>query len=456
MDKLYFLTGPLQGGTAELIGEEITIGRASDNGICLDDDSVFDHHAIINRKGGECVLRDLQSARGTTVRGNKIIVITLEDGDCIAFGLVEAKFSTERIRLHMPKMAASLQSPPLQSPAWHQRTTPSSNPKNSAIRTSLLRLVQLMVVAALAASAYFAYQKLSSVSSSEKAPAAPLVQTASLPKPAAKPAEPPPAVTPAPSAPAVQPPAAPAAAPQPAPAPAPAPTPPPAPVPVVSAPPNPAVQQAMLLIAQGKYQDAITFLDRVIATARDPAIAVQAYEPLKQALNGQIGVIQTARQQWDTQQRAVDDRLKAVQEQLNRNTKALEQKKADEAKVYRTSGGYWFNGKWVYNTRKGTGDSSAQSAIHDLQIKVMGDTQEVKKQTDLLARYKVQITAFDNQITSLQARIGQIETLQTAQPNPGAIPASTPVPSAPTAAAAPAAPAAEPPPSRLQRWTWTS
>ncbi|MFA7007192.1 MAG: FHA domain-containing protein, partial [Verrucomicrobiia bacterium] len=84
MDKLYFLTGPLQGATAELIGDEISVGRALDNDICIDDESLSGHHAVITRQNKECVLRDLQSAKGTTVRGNKIIMVTLEDSDRIA------------------------------------------------------------------------------------------------------------------------------------------------------------------------------------------------------------------------------------------------------------------------------------------------------------------------------------------------------------------------------------
>ena len=58
MDKLYMISGPLMGATAELIGEEITIGRASDNTICIDDESVSDHHAVITRKNRGCVVRD--------------------------------------------------------------------------------------------------------------------------------------------------------------------------------------------------------------------------------------------------------------------------------------------------------------------------------------------------------------------------------------------------------------
>jgi len=137
----------------------------------------------------------------------------------------------------------------------------------------------------------------------------------------------------------------------------------------------------------------------------------------------------------------VEDRLKAAQDQLAQDTKDLEKKKADEAKTYRTSGGYWFNGRWVYNTRKGTGDSSAQSAIQGLQIKVMTDSQEVKKQTDLAGRYLPQIIAFDQQITATQARITQVEASQNSPSNSGVGRVQAVVPEAPATAELAPAPA---------------
>ncbi|MBI5686356.1 MAG: FHA domain-containing protein [Verrucomicrobia bacterium] len=439
MGKLYFLKGPLQGATAELIGGEITIGRASDNGICIDDESLSDHHAVINRQNGECILRDLRSARGTTVRGNKIIIVTLEDSDRIAFGSVEAEFTTTEVKLHMPKTAV-LPTPPHEI-TWPQRRAAAAS-ERSSFKSAVLTLVQFVAVVALAGAGYWWYQKLSKVDPIGDAPAADNATVAASPAPESAPAQPPhytaaaalpPTPEPykvpaAPAPPAAVAPAAPAVQPEPA-APAPVATPAPVPVKAASAPPNPAIQQARLLIAQNKHADAVACLDKLIASTKEPSVAADAQPPLKQALDAQLMSLQSVKQQWEAQCKPLEDRLKAAQEKVEQDTKALEEKKAAEARVYEMPGGhwrysYWDNGyyyarRWVPNTRKGTGDNSAQSAIHELQIKVMLGAQEVRKQTDYLNRYRQQMAALDQQIVPIQARVAQLDAvLKSAPPAP--------------------------------------
>ncbi|MCX6900086.1 MAG: FHA domain-containing protein [Verrucomicrobia bacterium] len=432
MDKLYFLSGPLQGATAELIGDEITIGRASDNGICIDDESVSDHHAVIARQNKECILRDLQSARGTTVQGNKVIVVTLEDSNRIAFGAVEAEFTTTEIKLHMPTTAVLPPSP--QQIAWPQRKDPSAGSVGSSFKSAVLTLVQLVALVALAGGGYFVYQKFSKMDPNgdalptDNAKATPLATTSRTPAQAphytaaaSLPPTPQPYAVPAASATQSTMPA------QPAPAAAPVSVAAPAPARIVSASSNPAIQQAKLLLAQNKYSDAVNYLDKVIATTKDPSVAADAQVPLKQALDAQLLSLQSIKQQWEAQSKPLEERLKAAQDKVNQDTKALEDKKAAEAKVYVMPGGHWRSGYWdgvyyssrgwVPNTRKGTGDPQAQTAIHELQIKVMTSTQEVKKQTGLVNRYRQQVLALEQQIAPIQARIAQLDAvLKLAQP----------------------------------------
>ncbi|MFA5192090.1 MAG: FHA domain-containing protein [Verrucomicrobiia bacterium] len=444
MDKLYFLSGPLQGATAELIGEEITIGRASDNGICIDDESVSDHHAVINRQNRECILRDLQSAKGTTVQGNKVIVVTLEDSNRIAFGSVEAEFTTTEVKLHMPTTAVLPPSP--QQITWPQRKSSSAGSGGSSFKSAVLTLVQLVALVALAGGGYFAYQKLSKVDPNGDVPPADSSKTTPLADASSTRAQPPhytaaaslpptPQPYAVPAAPATQPapppPPTPAAAPAPVTAPAPvaasAPSVTPAPARVASVSSNPAIQQARLLLAQNKYPEAVSYLDKVIAGTKDPAVATDAQLPLKQALDAQLLSLQSIKQQWEAQSKPLEERLKATQDKVNEDTKALEKKKADEAKIYVIPGGHWRYGyydgvyyssrRWVPNTRKGTGDPQAQTAIHELQIKMMTGTQDVKKQTDLVNRYRQQIFALDQQIAPIQARVSQLDAaLKSAQP----------------------------------------
>ncbi len=75
-----------------LVGENITIGRVEDNTIILDDASVSSHHAEVVFESGNFILRDLQSANGTTVNGQRMTEAILNDGDRIAFANIECTF----------------------------------------------------------------------------------------------------------------------------------------------------------------------------------------------------------------------------------------------------------------------------------------------------------------------------------------------------------------------------
>ena len=397
MDKIHFLSGPLQGATAELIGDEITVGRAADNAICLDDDSVSDHHALLNHRGGDWIVKDLGSAAGTYVRGDRVLVSPIQDGDKLVFGSVEMEFQAAVGKLQLPTTASAPAQP--QGATWPQYRGPAARRKPSAIKTTVVKLVQLAVLAAVAAGGYFAYQKFSRMEPAGNAPsdttkAAPMTAAPRASQPEVLSVSYTPPVTPARTVPAaVQAPPPVAAA---------------APARTLSATASPAIQQARLLLAQNKYAEATSYLDKVIASATDPAVASEAQAPLKQALEAQLTALLSAKQQWEAQSKTIEERLKSAQDKLTQDNQVLEQKKTDEGRVYATSGGYWFNGRWIYNTRKGTGDSSA---IQAAQIVVMTDTQEVKKQTDLLSRYQAQVTLLDQQIAPIQARVTQMNAV---------------------------------------------
>lgn len=267
MDKLIFLSGPLQGATAELIGEEITIGRASDNGICIDDESVSDHHAVIARQNRECVVRDLGSDKGTFVQGDKVIMVTLQNGDKMAFGSVEVQFETTEIKLRLPSTPVVPAPSSPRNVTWPQRKVSSAPQKESAFKGAALTLVKLVALVALAGGGYMAYQKFANTEPPAEAPApdsaktAPSADTsrAQAPQITTPAAIPPTSLSNTVVAPTEAQPAAPAAPPATASAPVaaatptPAATPPPlttpAPMPVPSALSNSVTQQATLPVA---------------------------------------------------------------------------------------------------------------------------------------------------------------------------------------------------------------
>lgn len=71
----------------------ISIGRADDNLLVLDDASVSGHHAEIEQTEKGLVLRDLGSTNGTKVNDLPVTEAVLNDGDAICFGSVPARIA---------------------------------------------------------------------------------------------------------------------------------------------------------------------------------------------------------------------------------------------------------------------------------------------------------------------------------------------------------------------------
>src|SRR5438477_10316832 len=76
----------------DLVEQLVTIGRAPDNTIHIDDSSVSGRHAELRRGDKTYQLRDLGSTNGTRVNGTGASEITLHPGDRLRFGAVDARF----------------------------------------------------------------------------------------------------------------------------------------------------------------------------------------------------------------------------------------------------------------------------------------------------------------------------------------------------------------------------
>jgi pSer/pThr/pTyr-binding forkhead associated (FHA) protein len=88
----------ISGATYELVEQVITVGRAPDNTIHLDDPSVSGRHAELRAAGKAYQLRDLGSTNGTRVNGSPTSEIILHSGDRIRFGAVDARFEGDMPR----------------------------------------------------------------------------------------------------------------------------------------------------------------------------------------------------------------------------------------------------------------------------------------------------------------------------------------------------------------------
>ncbi len=75
--------------------EMISIGRAQENDLVINNLSVSRYHAIIYNKGGKVVIKDMGSSNGTFVNGTKIDETDLWIGDVVLIGKHAIKFCKE-------------------------------------------------------------------------------------------------------------------------------------------------------------------------------------------------------------------------------------------------------------------------------------------------------------------------------------------------------------------------
>jgi hypothetical protein len=102
MPKLHILSGVLEGKSFDLIEERITMGRALDNVIRLEDGTISHHHATLVLDGADFKLRDLNSTNGTRVNGLRIVETKLHNGDQVRLGSVEMRYESDVRKASQP------------------------------------------------------------------------------------------------------------------------------------------------------------------------------------------------------------------------------------------------------------------------------------------------------------------------------------------------------------------
>jgi len=85
----------VSGTVYELSENRVTIGRAPDNAIVLEEPSVSSHHVELRLTGETCILKDLGSTNGTRVNGNPVMETALRSNDRIRFGAMEARYESD-------------------------------------------------------------------------------------------------------------------------------------------------------------------------------------------------------------------------------------------------------------------------------------------------------------------------------------------------------------------------
>jgi pSer/pThr/pTyr-binding forkhead associated (FHA) protein len=72
--------------------EAMTIGRGEGNDIAIPDDSVSQHHALIERRGDDYVIRDMRSKNGIWLGKQRVEEHRLRDGDVLSLGRAKLVF----------------------------------------------------------------------------------------------------------------------------------------------------------------------------------------------------------------------------------------------------------------------------------------------------------------------------------------------------------------------------
>lgn len=122
--KLVVLSSVAKGASFLLTETQVGIGREDDSPVCLEDDLISRHHAVLIRVNGEFLLRDLNSANGTFLNGQPVKESHLKVGDRIRLGDVELGY--EDATVASPTEIAEPASEPAAKPKSARRATRKS------------------------------------------------------------------------------------------------------------------------------------------------------------------------------------------------------------------------------------------------------------------------------------------------------------------------------------------
>ena len=93
--SLVFASGPLAGSEVTLEKPRVTIGRAKESEVVIDDASISHQHAALELGSNGYRIRDLGSTNGVVVNGARMALAELKHGDRIALGQIELRYVVE-------------------------------------------------------------------------------------------------------------------------------------------------------------------------------------------------------------------------------------------------------------------------------------------------------------------------------------------------------------------------
>ena len=97
MAFLKIISGTNKGKKIQIDRDEVVIGRAPENLVCIDDGSISGRHCMIRRDGRRFTLTDLKSTNGTYLNDVKIESYRLSAKDTIMVGSIKMIFDGDDI-----------------------------------------------------------------------------------------------------------------------------------------------------------------------------------------------------------------------------------------------------------------------------------------------------------------------------------------------------------------------
>ncbi len=135
MAKLVILTQGMTGRAHELNVDRTTIGRVEDNTFQIADPSVSSHHCEVLLRGGEVLIRDLNSTNGTFINDAQITESVLKPGQKLRLGQIELRLEAEATA---PAAAAPPPSAPPAAPAASAPPAVPATPPRKAESTMVM------------------------------------------------------------------------------------------------------------------------------------------------------------------------------------------------------------------------------------------------------------------------------------------------------------------------------
>jgi pSer/pThr/pTyr-binding forkhead associated (FHA) protein len=127
---LTIMSGEDKGVSYKLLGETISLGRAPENDVVINDHKASRNHARLERRPEGCWIKDLESRVGILLNGRPVTESVLKDGDIIRIGDTNIRFGPA------PGMTI-VSSPPVPLMPPNIPSVPSSRPQPTTAPKSM-------------------------------------------------------------------------------------------------------------------------------------------------------------------------------------------------------------------------------------------------------------------------------------------------------------------------------